>query len=151
MRFAGFNPGQSSAYTCGFSQTNSESEGAHNGTITHAATSADANYSGLAISSVTASIADNDSSLVGGTIIGVPTFSPTPDISTLAGSGAAGDADETGAAARFDNLDYLTTDGSSVFVADSVNGSIRRIVIATAGVTKIQTGFLNLRGMPLRA
>lgn len=36
-------------------------EGAHTGTITHAATSADAAYNGTAVSSVTANITDNDS------------------------------------------------------------------------------------------
>ena len=39
-------------------------EGAHTGTITHAVTSADANYNGLSVGSVTAQITDNDT--VGG-------------------------------------------------------------------------------------
>lgn len=39
----------------------SDVEGAHTGTITHAATSSDAGYNGITVSSVTANITDNDS------------------------------------------------------------------------------------------
>src|SRR5690606_9987451 len=39
----------------------SVAEGNHNATITHSASSSDGNYSGIGISSVTASISDNDS------------------------------------------------------------------------------------------
>jgi subtilisin-like proprotein convertase family protein len=45
-------------------------EGPHTGTLTHTATSADANYSAIPISPITASITDNDVS-VGGTVSGL--------------------------------------------------------------------------------
>ncbi|MEG5097109.1 hypothetical protein QUB31_33145, partial [Microcoleus sp. B13-B4] len=44
-------------------------EGSHTGSITHTATSADTNYSGITVAAVTANITDNDS---------IPTPEPTP-------------------------------------------------------------------------
>ena len=59
----------------------------------------------------------------------------TGAVTTLAGSGSMGFADGTGTAASFFGPDGITTDGSNLYVADSFNRRIRKIVIATGAVT----------------
>jgi len=62
----------------------------------------------------------------------------TAEVTTLAGSATlTGFADGAGAAARFNNPYALTTDGTNVFVADSMNHTIRKVVIATGVVTTL--------------
>ena len=64
----------------------------------------------------------------------------TGAVTTIAGTaGAAGSADGTGAAARFSLPARLTMDGTStnLYVTDSSNNTIRKIVIATGAVTTI--------------
>jgi hypothetical protein len=62
----------------------------------------------------------------------------TTAVSTLAGSaGSFGSADGTGSTARFDWPDGITTDGANLYVNDSSNGTVRKIVIATAAVTTL--------------
>jgi uncharacterized alkaline shock family protein YloU len=62
----------------------------------------------------------------------------TGAVTTLAGTpGAIGSADGIGAAARFDSLTGITTDGTNVYVADVKNNAIRKIVIATGSVTTL--------------
>jgi hypothetical protein len=60
-------------------------------------------------------------------------------VTTLAGSaGIAGSADGTGATARFDNPTGLAVDGAgNLFVADTGNRTIRKLVIATAAVSTL--------------
>jgi sugar lactone lactonase YvrE len=59
-------------------------------------------------------------------------------VTTLAGTaGSSGTADGTGSAARFDNPDGITTDGTNVYVADYNNHTIRKVVIATGVVTTL--------------
>lgn len=59
-------------------------------------------------------------------------------VTTLAGSaGVAGHADGTGAAATFYHPYGITTDGTNLYVADSGNHTLRKIVISTAAVTTI--------------
>ena len=49
-------------------------------------------------------------------------------VTTIAGTaGVSGSADGTGAAARFNGLDGVTTDGTSLFAADNFNNTIRKI------------------------
>ena len=49
-------------------------------------------------------------------------------VTTIAGTaGEVGSADGTGAAARFNGLDGVTTDGTSLFAADNYNNTIRKI------------------------
>jgi sugar lactone lactonase YvrE len=57
-------------------------------------------------------------------------------VTTLAG-GAFGDADGTGAAARFNYPCGITTDGTSLYVADSTNNTVRKVAIATGAVTTL--------------
>ena len=60
----------------------------------------------------------------------------TGDVTTIAGSfGIQGVADGTGTTARFFYPKGITTDGSSLFVADQGNQLIRKIVISTGVVT----------------
>ncbi len=64
----------------------------------------------------------------------------TGAVSAFAGSGVAGYADGTGAAAQFNNPFGITTDGVNVYVSDSGNHRIRKIVIATGVVSTLAGG-----------
>jgi sugar lactone lactonase YvrE len=63
----------------------------------------------------------------------------TGEVSTLAGSpGASGMADGTGANARFSIPGGVVSDGGgNLFVADSVNNAIRKVVLATGEVSTL--------------
>lgn len=70
----------------------------------------------------------------------------TGAVTTLAGTaGVSGSADGTGAAARFSMHYGITTDGTNLYVADSNNYTIRKIVIATGVVTTL-AGTAQVRG-----
>ena len=59
-------------------------------------------------------------------------------VTTLAGSGLAGaDDNVTGTLATFRGPDGITTDGFNLYVADTGNNTIRKIVIATGAVTTL--------------
>ena len=60
----------------------------------------------------------------------------TAAVTTFAGTaGSSGSTDGIGSAARFSTTHGITNDGTNLYVADSSNNSIRKIVIATAAVT----------------
>lgn len=61
----------------------------------------------------------------------------TGEVTTFAGTGTPGAIDATGTAASFYWPNGLTTDGTNLYVADSGNNKIRKIVIATGEVTTI--------------
>jgi DNA-binding beta-propeller fold protein YncE len=62
----------------------------------------------------------------------------TGEVSTIAGTaGASGSADGTGPEARFNNPYGIATDGTNLYVTDSHNNTIRKIVIATGEVSTI--------------
>lgn len=62
----------------------------------------------------------------------------TADVTTLAGTeNEKGNIDGVGAVARFDEPNGITTDGIHLFVADTNNHTIRKIVIATGAVTTL--------------
>jgi hypothetical protein len=62
----------------------------------------------------------------------------TGAVTTLAGSaGIPGSSDGTGTAARFQHPHGITTDGTNLYVANSGNHTIRKIVIASGVVTTI--------------
>lgn len=58
-------------------------------------------------------------------------------VSTIAGSGKAGTTDANGAVAAFNYPIGVTTDGTNLFVADTFNNTIRKIIIATGAVTTV--------------
>ena len=58
-------------------------------------------------------------------------------VTTLAGSVTAGSANGTGAAASFKYPRAITSDGTNLYVTDSNNHSIRKVVISTGKVTTI--------------
>jgi hypothetical protein len=59
------------------------------------------------------------------------TVTASLSVSTLAGlSGTSGSANGNGSAARFNNPNGITTDGTSLYVADTNNKSIRKITAA---------------------
>jgi sugar lactone lactonase YvrE len=59
-------------------------------------------------------------------------------VTTLAGSGAIGSANSTtGINATFNSPFGITTDGTNLYVADSGNNKIRKIVIASGAVTTL--------------
>lgn len=65
------------------------------------------------------------------------TVSPA-NVTTLAGTAdSAGSTDATGAAARFNFPVAVAFDGTNLFVADSTNHSIRRIIVSTAVVSTL--------------
>ena len=66
----------------------------------------------------------------------------TAEVTTLAGSGVRGSAEGVGKSASFDSPWDLTTDGVNLFVADTNNNKIRKIVIATGQVSSL-TGLAN--------
>lgn len=54
---------------------------------------------------------------------------------TLAGTGTRGDADGVGTAASFNYPESITTDGTNLYVTDTNNNKIRKIVIASGVVS----------------
>jgi DNA-binding beta-propeller fold protein YncE len=58
-------------------------------------------------------------------------------VTTLAGSTTYGSSDGTGTDASFQHPDGVATDGTNVYVADSYNHTIRKIVISTGVVTTL--------------
>lgn len=70
----------------------------------------------------------------------------TSAVTTIAGSAEnTGSIDGIGAAASFQNPQGITTDGTNLFITDSWNSTIRKIVIATGEVTTI-AGSSEFRG-----
>lgn len=62
----------------------------------------------------------------------------TGEVTTLVGlAGSSGSSDGTGSAARFNNQNDVTNDGTNLYVVDTVNHTIRKVVIATGVVTTL--------------
>ncbi len=77
-------------------------------------------------------VADTDSHTIRKVAIG------TREVTTLAGAaGTEGSADGTGGAASFRFPYGITTDGTNLYVADSGNCAIRKVVISTGEVTTL--------------
>lgn len=73
----------------------------------------------------------------------------TAEVSTLAGAHATpGAVDATGTDARFDDPIGITTDGTNLYVADSQNFQLRKVVISTGEVTTLagSSGATDLEG-----
>jgi sugar lactone lactonase YvrE len=73
----------------------------------------------------------------------VVSWAQTVGISTVAGqAGSSALTDNAvGTSARFYNLGGLASDGTSIFVADTSNNAIRKVLIATGAVSTLATGF----------
>jgi hypothetical protein len=71
-------------------------------------------------------------------------------VTTLAGTGSSGSADGTGTSASFNKPVGITTDGTNLYVGDSDNNLIRKIVISTGVVTTLagtgSSGSVNATG-----
>lgn len=67
-------------------------------------------------------------------------------VSVFAGStaGVVGHIDASGTAARFNNLEGITTDGTSLYVVDRYYQDIRKIAIGTAAVTSLAGDYTNV-------
>jgi hypothetical protein len=85
---------------------------------------------------VTSSGGGGTGSLMGGAIQGVA-LNLSKTVTTLAGSGATGSADNTGIAATFYYPCCIATDGTNLYMTDTYNNKIRQIVIATGVVTTL--------------
>lgn len=70
----------------------------------------------------------------------------TQAVSVFAGStaGVVGHVDGSSTAARFNNLEGITTDGTSLFVVDRYYQDIRKIDIGTAAVTSFAGNYTNV-------
>jgi hypothetical protein len=78
----------------------------------------------------------------------------TYTVTTFAGSGTDGLVNDKGEAASFSTMRHITTDGTSLYVADEYNYSIRKIVISSAEVTTLAgngtQGYVNATGSAAR-
>jgi len=61
----------------------------------------------------------------------------TGAVTTVAGTGSSGSANGTGTSASFNYPQWITTDGTNLYVADTNNSLIRKIVISTGAVTTV--------------
>lgn len=90
------------------------------------------NPAGITTDGTNLYLADNGNHVVRKIVIA------TGEVTTLVGTaGSHGSADGTGAAARFANLAGVTTDGINLYVADSANHTVRKVVISTGVVTTL--------------
>ena len=78
----------------------------------------------------------NTTTQMGGSIQGVE-LSLSTAVTTVAGTGSSGSANGTRTSASFNQPSGITTDGTNLYVADSNNHLIRKIVISTGVVTTV--------------
>ncbi|TNC98436.1 MAG: NHL repeat-containing protein [Gallionellaceae bacterium] len=72
------------------------------------------------------------------TTIAVSNTGLTGIVTTIAGlAGSWGTVNNTGTAARFNGPGYISSDGTNLYVTDSLENNIRKIVIATGAVTTL--------------
>ena len=76
-------------------------------------------------------VADSSNNLIRQIVIS------TGAVTTLAGGGSGTSTDDTGTTASFKSPQGITTDGTNLYVADSYNHKIRKIVIDNASVTTL--------------
>jgi hypothetical protein len=106
-----------------------ESSGSANGTGTSASFN---NPRGITTDGTNLYVTDYDNQLIRQIVIS------TGVVTTLAGTGSAGSADNsTGTSASFRGPDGITTDGTNLYVAEYRNNLIRQIVISTGVVTTL--------------
>ena len=76
-------------------------------------------------------VADRNNNLIRQIVIS------TGAVTTVAGTGSSGSANGTGTSASFHYPRGITTDGTNLYVVDSSNHLIRKIVISTGAVTTV--------------
>jgi len=104
------------------------SSGSANGT----GTSASFNYPyGITTDGTNLYVTDSGNHLIRKIVIS------TGAVTTVAGTGSSGSANGTGTSASFNSPFGITTDGTNLYVADSSNHLIRKIVISTGAVTTL--------------
>jgi len=104
------------------------SSGSSNGT----GTSASFNQpSGITTDGTNLFLAEHNNNLIRKIVIS------TGVVTTLAGTGSSGSANGTGTSASFNNPYGITTDGTNLYVGDTFNHLIRKIVISTGVVTTL--------------
>jgi hypothetical protein len=104
------------------------SSGSSNGT----GTSASFNQpSGITTDGTNLFLAEHNNNLIRKIVIS------TGVVTTLAGTGSSGSANGTGTSASFNNPYGITTDGTNLYVSDTYNHLIRKIVISTGVVTTL--------------
>jgi len=104
------------------------STGSANGT----GTSASFNYpAGITTDGTNLYVADSSNHLIRKIVIS------TGAVTTVAGTGSSGSANGTGTSASFNYPEEITTDGTNLYVADTFNHLIRKIVISTGVVTTV--------------
>ena len=86
--------------------------------------------SGITTDGTNLYVADSDNNRIRKIVIS------TGEVTTLAGS-SYGYADGIGSSAQFYYPDGITTDGTNLYIADTVNNRIRKIIIATREVTTL--------------
>jgi len=104
------------------------SSGSANGTGTSASFN---NPSGITTDGTNLYVADQRNHLIRKIVIS------TGAVTTVAGTGSSGSADGTGTSASFNYPRGITTDGTNLYVADTWNHLIRKIVISTGVVTTV--------------
>ena len=107
------------------------SSGSANGTGTSAGFN---NPDGITTDGTNLYVADSYNHLIRKIVIS------TGEVTTVAGTGSSGSANGTGTSASFDNASGITTDGTNLYVADSNNSLIRKIVISSGVVTTVAGG-----------
>jgi hypothetical protein len=104
------------------------SSGSANGT----GTSASFNYPrGITTDGTNLYVVDNSNHLIRKIVIS------TGAVTTVAGTGSSGSANGTGTSASFNAPEGITTDETILYVADTSNNLIRKIVISTGVVTTV--------------
>ena len=72
-----------------------------------------------------------------------------PEVTTIAGTGSSGSTNATGTSASFKSPEGITSDGTNLYVADTNNNNIRKIVMSTGEVTTLATGFNEPSGITI--
>ncbi len=72
--------------------------------------------------------------------VAIRKVTPSGAVTTIAGAQTLGFVDGTGADARFDGTENLTSDGVNLFIPDTINNAVRKVVIATTVVTTLAGG-----------
>ena len=103
-----------------------------NGSANGTGTSASFNYpSGITTDGTNLYVADSNNHLIRKIVIS------TGVVTTLAGTGSSGCANGTGTSASFNAPNGITTDGTNLYVGETNNHIIRKIVISTGVVTTV--------------